>query len=400
MLHEMVYMSDITAIRTLDPLKYHRDLVDYLKSAEPHVWQWARSDQARNEQVSELRDMLLRQTYRLEPSSHPTVFEAARAAMASLQIDAPLTLYQANDGSMNASAFYVRGEIHLVFYGPVLERLSERELLALMGHELAHYKLWSAEDEAFYSASRILDNALSYPEATLSHRETARLLSLNTELYADRGATLAAGEVGPAISVLVKVMTGMNAVDPDAYLRQAEELEASARKSEGFSHPETFLRARALDLWWKSDPRLESWIDTSLLGPISIEGLDLMRQRELTQMTQGFFARFLRDIRVDSPHVLTQIRSYFPAFQPTDPPLDLARISGDRIDDATRGYFVALMLDCAMADPEARDTVMQSVAKISREIGAADKLKTMLRQDLKWTKIQIDRVVAQSQKAA
>ena len=102
-----------------------------------------------------------------------------------------------------------------------------------------------AEDGAFFNASRILDHTLSYPDATPSHRETARLLSLHTELYADRGSAIAAGDIAPAISVLVKTMTGLSAVDLAAYLRQAEELEASNAKSMGNSHPEAFLRARA-----------------------------------------------------------------------------------------------------------------------------------------------------------
>lgn len=386
--------------RKLELLRYHRDLVGYLKSEEPEVWGWARSLETRQQQTDEVRKLLLRETYRLEAASHPQVFEAFQAAMAILEIEAPATLYQANDGSMNASLYYIPGEIHLVFFGPVLERLSARELLALMGHELAHYKLWSLDNEDHYNASRVLDNAMSYAEAEPSHRETARLLSLHTELYADRGAAIVAGEIGPAISVLVKVMTGLGTVDPQAYLRQAEELEANATRSEGLSHPETFLRARALDLWWEDSPKLEEWLDQRLRGPISIEALDLLRQRELADMTHGFFARLLKDAQGEMDEVVSQIRRFFPRFKPHDAPLDLARIGPEQIDDSTRGYFISLMFDCAMADLDARDVVLAAAAKTAREIGATDQFKAALKRDLGWTKGQIDRLIANAQKAA
>src|SRR5439155_8116411 len=164
-------------------------------------------------------------------------------------------------------------------------------LLALMGHELSHYLLWSMDEHDHYRASRVFDHALSYPDAKPSHRETARLLSLYTELFADRGAAIAAAEPGPAIAVLVKVMTGLTNVDPHAYLRQAQEVEARSDKSQGLSHPEIYLRARALQLWWDDDPDLDMWLQKHLHGPLSIEALDLMGQTRLTEMTRAFFAR-------------------------------------------------------------------------------------------------------------
>ncbi len=242
-------MSEIIDIKAdrLSPLKYHENLIAYLASEERAVWEWSQSAEVRQQQADEMRDAMLRQTYRLEPEGHPDVYAACKQAMEKLGIVAPVTLYQAADGMMNASLCFIPGEVHLIFYGPILEKLSAHELLALMGHELAHFRLWTDRDGAFYNASRILDHALSYSDATSSHRETARLFSLHTELYADRGAALVADSTDPAIAVLVKTMTGISAVDPAAYLRQAEELDAKAEKSDGQSHPEVFLRARALD---------------------------------------------------------------------------------------------------------------------------------------------------------
>lgn len=384
----------------LNPLKYHDDLVSFLSQDERAVWEWTLSADTRAQQVADMRDSMLRNTYRLEPESHPEIYATAHNAMARLGIDAPATLYQAGDGAMNASLCFISGEVHLIFYGPILEKLSAAELLALMGHELAHYRLWMANSGAYYNASRMLDHALSYSEAKPAHRETARLLSLHTELYADRGAAVVCGDVAPAISVLVKTMTGLGSVDPAAYLRQAEELETASERSTGVSHPEIFIRARALDQWWREVDGVEEWIAQRLCGPISIESLDLLRQSELTKLTRGFFVRLLREVDVQSEEVLTQIRRYFPRLTDSEQPLDLDAIGEGKIDDATRRYFIALMFDCAMADPDARETVMLANAKIAKTIGASDLFAAALKRDLKWTKAATDKLFASAAKAA
>jgi hypothetical protein len=395
-------MSD-TVVGNADrlvPLKYHDDLVSYLQRDEAAVWEWSRSAEVRQRQADEMRDAMLRQTYRLEPEGHPVIYAACQRAMEKLGIEAPATLYQAADGMMNAALCFIPGEVHLIFYGPILEKLSGDELLALMGHELAHYRLWTAKDGAYYNVSRVLDHALSYSDASPSHRETARLFSLHTELYADRGAAIVADSTAPAIAVLVKTMTGISAVDPAAYLRQAEELDAKAEKSDGQSHPEVFLRARALDQWWREIEGAEDWIEKRLCGVLSIESLDLLRQRELSKMTRAFFVRLLAELGIQSEQAATQARRYFPDIREGEEALDLSRINDDRIDDATRNYFISLLFDCAMADPDARDDVMLVAAKTAQSIGATDLFAAALKRDLKWTKAATDKLIAQAAKAA
>jgi hypothetical protein len=393
-------MGEAGLEKTLEPLAYHQAVTAYLRIEERHAWEWSASavhDQA----ADEVRDAMLRGTYRLEEAGHGAVFAACRTAMERLGLAVPFTLYQANDGSMNASLVYVPGEIHLVFFGPILEKLTAAELLALMGHEVSHYLLWSLGDGDHFRANRVLDHALSYAEARPSHRETARLHSLHTELFADRGAAIAAGAPEPAIALLIKLMTGLITVDPAAYLRQAREVEESGGKSQGTSHPEAYLRAQALQLWWDDDPGLADWLTKHLHGPLSIESLDLIGQVALAGMTRRFLARFVDDLPGVSDEIMTQLRAIFPDFErEAEARLDLAEIGADRIDDATRDYFVALMFDIAMADRDATDAVMLAAARTAAEIGATGRLTGALRRDLKWTKARADRLVVDAAKAA
>lgn len=385
--------SPITA-PPLEPLGYHRLVVDQLREDESRIWEWAQSQQARDEHDSEMRSVLLRETYRLEPAAHPEVHEDIAGAMAVLDLDAPLTLYQASDGAMNAALCYIPGEVHLVFYGPVLEKLTRPERIALIGHELAHYRLWSIDGGQFHVATRILDHALAYSGNAPSHVETARVYRLHTELYADRGGAIAADATGPAIATLVKTMTGLNAVDSDAYLRQAAELEGEEKASHRETHPEVFLRALALDKWWRGEAGLDAWIDRRVRGPMALGALDLPRQRELTALTRGFLARLLAKSKVESEAVTSQIRRMFPDWTENETQAEDDAFAPDRIDDSVRNYLAALTFDVAFADPELRDDLLLAGARLAGELGAAATYRAALKRDLRMSRQAIDRLLA------
>jgi hypothetical protein len=384
---------------SLEPLAYHRLIVEHLRENEPEIWTWGSSHRTREEQVQEMRAFLLRETYRLDAAAHPDLHEDCASVLAKLDIDAPVTLYQAADGSMNAALCYVPGEIHLLFHGPVLEKLSREERIALLGHELAHYRLWTIEEGAYYAATTILDHALAYAGAAPSHVETARLFRLHTELYADRGGAVAAAAPGPAIATLVKTMTGLAAVDPQAYLRQAAEAESNAAASQGETHPEIFLRAQALDRWWRGDPDVEPWIEKRIRGPLSLAALDLPRQHEATAITRGFLTRLAADPAADADAAGILIRRYFPDWHEGEEPIADAALAGDRIDGSFRDYLVALTLDVAMADPDSRDAMLTAGARLAGSYDGVEPFKAALKRDLKLAKAAIDRIFAPLGKA-
>ncbi|MDO9367758.1 MAG: hypothetical protein Q7T68_04240 [Sphingopyxis sp.] len=347
-----------------------------------------------------MRAYLLRETYRLDAAAHAELYDDCATVLEKLEIDAPVTLYQAADGTMNAALCFVPGEIHMLFHGPILEKLSREERMALLGHELAHYRLWSIEGGAFYAAMTILDHALAYPGAASSHIETARLFRLHTELYADRGAAVAAGTPEPAIATLIKTMTGLVTVDAQAYLRQAAEVESGAGASQGETHPEIFLRAQALDRWWRGDTDLDAWIDKKIRGPLSIAALDLPRQYEAMTITRGFLARLAADPAADPEATGNLMRRYFPDWHPGEPMIDEAVLAGERIDRSFRDYLVSLSIDVAMAEPDGRDIMLSAGARLAASYDGAEAYRAALKRDLKFTKAAIDKIFAPLEKGA
>lgn len=389
--------QDPLATPALEPLAYHRDVVALLQHNERTIWDWAASQRTQDDQIASVRASMLRETYRLDPAAHQAVHDTCRKAMDVLEIDAPATLYQAADGAMNAALCYIPGEVHLIFYGAILERLSGDEMVALIGHELAHYRLWSTEGHAFHVANRILDHALVYPDAAPSHFETARLYALSTEFYADRGAALAASSSHTAISTLVKTMTGITNVDAASYLKQASELDASKPLAQGNSHPDTFLRAQAVDRWWHGDPGLDRWIDATLRGPLSLATLDLPRQHQLTALTRRFFAELLADSTLRSEAAATQIQRFFPDWDASGAKIEDGELAAGAADASILDYLVALTCDIAMADRDLRDEVLAAGARMMRRFDGMVNFRDGLKRNLKLTKKVIDGIVARAE---
>jgi hypothetical protein len=379
----------------LAPLPYHLTVVDYLRRHEADVWRWAGERTASLDQRDALRAMLLRGTYRIEREAHPDIHAALALAMERLGIDVPATLYQSPGAEMNAALFYVPGEVHIIVQGALLERLAPDELLAVLGHELAHYLLWAHGDGELLVADRILEQAAISDGASASHRETCRRYALHTELFADRGAAVAAAAAGPAIAALVKVQTGMHAVDPDAYLRQAEEIEAQERQaSNAPTHPETFLRARALALWWQGSESIDGWLEARLHGPLQLERLDLPGQIQVQQHTRGLIAWFLAGTDLASDAMLAHVRMLFPDWAGSETTLNPAALQ----ERVLQPYWNALLMDLALADPDQQDAALLRAGQVARLLGSFDAFEATLRRDAGMNKRELDRYKRQLDK--
>src|SRR4051794_36063082 len=104
----------------LEPMPYHCVLRDYLKANERDLWNWFASARAKADYTEHLRLELLKASYRLDPENHPELYQGAEEAKARLQLDIPITIYQAQQSTqLNAALYYIPGEGHLVFSGPV-----------------------------------------------------------------------------------------------------------------------------------------------------------------------------------------------------------------------------------------------------------------------------------------
>lgn len=369
----------------LEPLPYHVELRDYLKSQERELWNWFASARAQADYTENLRMDLLKSTYRLDAGSHPELHQGVEEAKARLQLDIPVTIYQAqNSPQPNAALYFIPGEGHIVLAGPVLSLLSAEEMKSLLGHELAHYRLWQWEQGELHIADRLIHSVANDPRAVESHEQTARRFQLYTEIFADRGSLCVTGDVHPVVAGLVKIETGLNQVSAPAYLKQAEEIFSKENvATEGLSHPEAFIRARALSLWHTQREQAHPHISKMIEGAEALDSLDLIGQTRMVKSTRRLLEQFLQPKWFQTAAVLGHAKLFFDNFQPAarkDPAaLDVFKSS----DAKTREYLCFVLLDFVTADPELDDIPLAAALELSRQLELDAQFEKLAAKELK-----------------
>ena len=404
----------------LQPLPYHLEIADRLAVREPNLWKAFGETAARLGQPpkpepapaatppsngdvdaasipvtapDELQEALLRSAYRLDPASHPAVHAAAARAASALGVTVPVVIYQfEGSDESNAELIFRPGEAIVAFSGNTLGLLHGDELTAAFGHELAHHRLWSTDGGRILTADRLLGGLTMDARTPPVYYETARRYDLATELYADRGARLACGDLGAAIRSLVKVATGLAEVDDVAYLAQAEA--ANPRSgSRGTTHPETVLRAWVLALWDPSaeaDPaRAAAAVSTLLQPALDLDRLDLIDADRLAGVTRTLVMESLAAgewIRTEP--VLGHARQFFPV-EAGGPGAAVRFAEGLAVtpipaeaSPETRRYLAYVLLDLATVDPEDDDAALIELLAVARLAGIGPAFEGVMRKEL------------------
>ncbi len=376
----------------LQPLPYHSALRDYFKTSEREVWKWMSSTQARLNYTENLRLELVKSTYRLDPESHGALYRAVEEAKARLGLAIPVTVYQSQHmPALNASLYYMPGEGHVVFSGPLMSLLAPAELTAVIGHELAHYLLWQHDDGEYLITDRLLQTLLHDGRAAPSHVQSARWFQLYTEIYCDRAALLAAGEMNAAISGLVKIETGLPEVSARNYLKQADEIFQNSKVStDQLTHPEAFIRARALALWAEQRENATSEIAAMVEGAPRLDDYDLLRQVRLAADTRVVLEKFLSPKWFQTDPVLGHARMFFEDFKPPrQEEIGSFETNADGLaaraaeDKQLRNYLCYLLLDFVIADPELDDTPLAAALQFSGRLGIEPDFERVAGKELK-----------------
>ena len=375
----------------LTPTRFHQRLRDALMTEEPGLFAWYSSDKYEAERVDLLRLELLRSSYRLSVESYERPHRLARVAAERLGVEVPIALYQLNRGEQaNAGLCFARGEAHVVLGGQLLETLDDAELTAVLGHELAHHRLFTLDDGRFRIATELLEASVAHAGVAASFIEAAMRNRRWTEVFADRGAAIAAGSIEPAIACLVKVGTGLAQVSAVDYLAQAREVVArlSAQDGDrGDTHPENFVRAIALELWQQNGDAAEDEIARLIDGAIAIEGLDLVQQREIAAITRRLIDRVLAPEWMRTEATLAHARRFFPEYEWSEP-----AALGDRRSSSLDEYFAYVLLDFAVVDPALGDVALARALSIAIELGLREPFVVLARKELKATVGSLDKL--------
>ncbi|MBP7554732.1 MAG: M48 family metalloprotease [Chitinophagaceae bacterium] len=340
----------------LTPLPYHRQVRDYFRQ-QTKTWDYFALAKNKEEQLNEFKTELLKNTYKFDPVADQGIYSKIDLAKNKLGLtELPVTVYQAQyTEELNAAIVYINREAHIVFSGPVITLLTEEELLAVLAHELTHIKLYSLLDGELEIADRIITAIANNHSSEAAYYETARLFRLYTEIFCDRGALLVTGNHEPVITSLVKMSTGLQQVQAEAYLRQADEIFAADAKtrSAGISHPENFIRAKAVQLSHNQAAEVEKTVSNMVEHTIELDRLDIFQQQEMAILTRRFLQLFLKPRWIQSPLVISLARQYFADFAWDETAvLDAAFI--EKLNDfhsSIKDYLAYVLFDFVIVDP-------------------------------------------------
>jgi len=382
----------------LQPLPYHFELRDYLKSGERELWNWFSCAKAKSDYTENLRLELLKSAYRLDLEGHPDLHQSLNEAKARLQLDIPVTLYQAqNSLQLNAALYYIPGQGHIVFSGPVLTLLNAEEVKSVIGHELAHYHLWERDSGDFHIADRLIHAVASDPRASASHEQTARRYQLYTEIFADRGSLCVTRDISPVVASLVKIQTGLSQVSPTSYLKQAEEIFSKGNvATQELSHPEAFIRARALTLWQEQPENATGYIREMIEGVAVLEELDLIGQKRLVAATRQLLETLLRPKWFQTPATLGHAKLFFNDFKPAKvAAVSLCEELKSR-DAKLREYICYVLLDFTKADPDLDEMPLAATLELSRQMDLDVQFEKVVSRELKMKTRDVRRIKEQA----
>jgi hypothetical protein len=379
------------------------------------TWEFFAAARTREAQLIAFQTELLKNTYRFSRESEPALFEKIDRVREQLELGTlPVMAYQAqyaNAGNdLNASVIYLDQQAHLVFSGPILEKLNEEELLAVIAHELMHVRLYTLLNGDLEVADRIITSIANHRDGEGVYLETARLFKLYTEIYCDRGAYAVLGDPTPVITMLLKLATGLTTVNAESYSRQAEAIFSAepGTKSDTPTHPENFIRTRALRLWHEQGEAATAAISQMIEGLPDLDRLDLFTQQQLSDLTREFLQEYLRPAWIRSTLVMALEQQYFQTSGKTRERAANAANSvfgqdGGSADSASgssmrepaqlqetlaglhpdiRTYFGYVLLDFALADPSLEDMPAGRAFEFAAEMQLSDVYDTICKKEL------------------
>ena len=270
-------------------------------------------------------------------------------------------------------------------------KLTDAELRALLAHELSHFLLWRAWDGEFIIAEQILAALTHDPLADTPHFASARLMSLYNEVFCDRGSLYVTRDPLVVISMLLKVETQTEEVSPESYLRQAEEVFGHPEeKTEGLSHPEAFIRARAVKLWADGDPEAERKIKEMLEGRPALGNLDLLGQRTVAGLTRRLLDVLLSRRWMQTESVLAHARLFFEDYVPPEDLLEDPALPEDlrTNDQPMQNYYCYVLLDFVTADRDLEEVPLANALVLAEKLGLKDQFGEIAKRELRLRKKQ------------
>ncbi len=202
---------------------------------------------------SAAREDLLEGATRATDQESPRLYRAQQAAAIALGLSPPPVYALPAGAPIRAQALGTDDDCTVLIGEELLDLLSDRELVALIGHELGHVQnnhvLYTTALFYLQHSSVLFVRWIVQPAVM-----TLQAWSRRAEITCDRAALIATRDVGATLSAMVKTSLGPDKaaeIDVEEYLRELPKTQRGVGKyAELFhSHPYLPKRVQALELF-------------------------------------------------------------------------------------------------------------------------------------------------------
>lgn len=259
-----ILLKGIDASQFRHPLD--RDLTSFVRGAPLSFLaeNAVRSALSVAEQVTRLD--LLSSSVKVSPQQMPELHKAMEDASRLLYMSVTPELYVQSSGQANAYTLAFQGTENkapiVVVTSALLDRCTNDEIEAIIGHELGHIKcshsLYLTVGGLASAPLRVLPIVGSQVEDLLQHWR------LSAEYSCDRAALLVAQDFTVVACAMLKLFAGTSrAINTDAFIEQAQEYERLLKDSNPMiqasirmqqrTHPLPVKRLAELEKWFNSD---------------------------------------------------------------------------------------------------------------------------------------------------
>ncbi len=371
----------------LTALPYHKKVKNHFRQ-QIKTWEFFATAKTKDNQIAEFKNEILKNSYKFDEVSDAYIYEKVKIAKEKLSLELPVTVYQAENGDeLNASILYFLNEAHIIFSGPITKLFNDIELLSVLAHELTHIKLYTIENGDLEVADRIITSIANNYNSEQAYYETARLFRLYTEIYCDRGAYSINESIDPIISSLVKLSTGLDKINVESYLKQAEEIFANENgfKTTGLSHPENFIRAKAIQLWHEKKELSEPEICKMIEGLMHLDHLDIFNQNELAQLTSNLMKLYLKPKWFQSTLVISLAKEYFTDFiiEDTFYLNEMLIEEIEKFHSSIKEYLCYVIFDFTRVDNSLEEIPMGWSLQFSENLRLTEEYNKIIKKELK-----------------
>lgn len=212
---------------------------------------------------------LIRNATRVSAHKNTPISQIVKECMARLQLN-QIEVYVVNSSNLNAYTFGLSDPKVAVLYSALLKIMDEDEIRFIIGHEFGHVKLGHTW------LNSLIGGMAGIPStSSASALLTMAFLWWNRacEYSADRAGLLACNNPNKAITALIKLVAGPNALSPDGLMLAYHQIDAeddtlagTIRESLG-SHPLLINRINKLRQYANSSQysRLQNLVNHNLV---------------------------------------------------------------------------------------------------------------------------------------